>query len=723
MIVLSDRFKASFKVALAMMITYGIAMSMGWEKPFWAGLSVAFCSLATAGESINRGVHRVLGTFLAGVATVAMVALFPQDRWPFLLAMSAFIALCTYRFSGGSRFAFIWFNAGFNVPILAMLGGNIGLNSFDIIILRVQETALGVVVYSLVAVLVWPRQGGAGFKNAVRSVCDAHRQLIGRYLGSISGMPDDGDTERLRTQLTGQLAGLGAQLEGAVYDSDEIRDLHRAWRRCLGELAALNKALEQWRLGFDELRGLDLPRLMPGLAALGAELETRFAAIEAMFAGQPPAQQPRGLELRLDRERLYALSHFQRAAVLLYHDQLLRIEGLTQALFASISDIHDYGHAKVPARTSDPPSPSAVIDPDRLAGTIRQTAALWLTLLMVIYVPAFPNPVGIVALTNAFAMVLSAAPQVPASVLLLPTVLAAAFAGSLYLFVMPHLSAFEGLGAMIFAATFLIGYVFHRPQAALAKSMGLCMLVIIIGAENQQSYNFLYFANWFIGGILFVLALIVAWRFPVSFRAEDRFLAMLNRFLRSAGFLLSPLRADAGGKPSRLSRWRIAFHHHQVATLPHRLRAWGKALPSTALGSTNRDQLQSLLASLQVLSDRMQVLLELRPAVQSGNALSALLADIQGWRIDVQAALEHLLVEPGTVDQSAFRSRLDATLTRIEAHIQQLLGSVDESELKREENKDLYRLLGAHRGLSAALVELARHAGRLDWARLREARF
>lgn len=89
---------------------------------------------------------------------------------------------------------------------------------------------------------------------------------------------------------------------------------------------------------------------------------------------------------------------------------------------------------------------------------------------------------------------------------------------------MPHLSGFGQLGVMIFVATFLIGYVFHRPQAVLAKSMGLCMLVIVVGVENQQSYNFLYFANWFIAGILFVLALMVAWRFPISFRPEDRFI-------------------------------------------------------------------------------------------------------------------------------------------------------------------------------------------------------
>jgi uncharacterized membrane protein YccC len=166
----SEDFRQAVRVALAMVITYGIALSMDWDKPFWAALSVAFCSLATVGDSINRGIQRVLGTLLAGVVALMLVALFPQDRWLFLLSMSAFIALCTYRMNNSPRFFFIWFAAGFTVPILAMVGGTVGANSFEIIILRAQQTTLGVVVYSLVAVLLWPRRG----RGAIRGL-RAHR--------------------------------------------------------------------------------------------------------------------------------------------------------------------------------------------------------------------------------------------------------------------------------------------------------------------------------------------------------------------------------------------------------------------------------------------------------------------------------------------------------------------------------------------------------------------
>ena len=723
MIPLSTRSKEAIKTALAMVITYGIALAMDWDKPFWAGFSVIFCSLATAGESIDRGIQRVVGTLIAGVVTLALLALFPQDRWLFLLSMSAFIALCTYRLSSGSRFFFIWFAAGFTVPILAILGGGLAPSTFDTVILRAEQTVLGVVVYSLVAILLWPRRGGAGFESAVRTLCDAQHQLFGRYLSSMAGAPDDGGAERLRNQITGQLAGLGGKLEGAVYDSDEMRQARHAWRRCIRELSSLNETLDRWRLGFEELEDLDLHRLMPGLNEFGSELETRFAAIDTMIAGQRTEQQPRSLNLRADPDSLSALSHFQRAAALLCRDQLAHIDNLTLRLFETISDIRGYGRAKVPARTSAPMLPPRAIDLDRLAATVRQSAALWLTLLSAIYVPAFPNTVGVVALANAFAMFLSTVPHVQSGVLFLPVLFGSASGGLLYIFLMPHLSGFVELAAMIFAVTFLISYVFHRPQDTVIKLVGLTLVIILIGVDNQQSYNFLYFANWFMAGVLFVLALMVAWRFPISFRPEDRFLAMLGRFFRSADFLVSTSRRDASRKTSWLAQGRRAFHLHEVTVLPQRLRAWGGALPSAALGNTSRDLVQSLLISLQALSYRLQALLEAEPAAQSGSLVRELLEDVRDWRVGVQQAFGRLATDPSTVDQAAFRARVDARLARLEACVEEALDTADEASVSIGERRNLYRLLGAYRGVSEALIEFARQAGAVDWGTLREERF
>ena len=103
--VLSRKAKEAIKTALAMTITYGIALSMDWDKPLWAGLVVAIISLDTIGQSLNKGAMRMAGTLVAAIAALTLLALFIQDRWLFLLALSVWIGFCTYML-GGAKYQY-----------------------------------------------------------------------------------------------------------------------------------------------------------------------------------------------------------------------------------------------------------------------------------------------------------------------------------------------------------------------------------------------------------------------------------------------------------------------------------------------------------------------------------------------------------------------------------------------------------------------------------------
>ena len=89
--VLSVRFKEAIKTALAMAIAIGIALAMDWDKPVWAGFAVALISLSTAGESVNKGAMRILGTLAGAVASLIIIGLFPQDRWAYIALLSIFL--------------------------------------------------------------------------------------------------------------------------------------------------------------------------------------------------------------------------------------------------------------------------------------------------------------------------------------------------------------------------------------------------------------------------------------------------------------------------------------------------------------------------------------------------------------------------------------------------------------------------------------------------------
>src|SRR5262252_1754737 len=118
--VLSDRVKAAIRTALAMVLAYGVALSMDWDNPYWAGFAVAFCSLSTVGESLNKGLLRLTGTLLGSLAALTLIALFPQERWLFLAGMSVFIGFCIFMMFGTSRW-YVWNVAGLSVPLLALV--------------------------------------------------------------------------------------------------------------------------------------------------------------------------------------------------------------------------------------------------------------------------------------------------------------------------------------------------------------------------------------------------------------------------------------------------------------------------------------------------------------------------------------------------------------------------------------------------------------------------
>lgn len=227
--VLSDRAKGGVNTALAMVLAYGVALSMDWQYPYWAGFSVAFCSLSTVGESLNKGLLRLSGTLLGGLAAITLIALFPQDRWMFLICMSVFIGFCTFMMSGTSRWYF-WYLAGLSAPLLALAGGANAPNDFQTVILRTEETTLGILSYSLVWLLIWPSSTREVFEDAVRRLVAIHRQLTARYLTSTIVEPDDAEVEALRREATQVSARLGGLLDGAEIDSYEIGEAHGAWR-------------------------------------------------------------------------------------------------------------------------------------------------------------------------------------------------------------------------------------------------------------------------------------------------------------------------------------------------------------------------------------------------------------------------------------------------------------------------------------------------------------
>jgi hypothetical protein len=161
MLFATPRFRHAFRVALATIIAYWLALSFDWPNPKWAALAVAVVSLPSTAESLKKGWQRLMGTLVGAVVTLVIVSLFPQDRWTFLFCVSAWLSFCTYKM-GDPRESYFWYVSGFVVAIVATNVGSDLRDAFEIAVIRSLETGLGVAVYSVVALLLWPDKEAKG---------------------------------------------------------------------------------------------------------------------------------------------------------------------------------------------------------------------------------------------------------------------------------------------------------------------------------------------------------------------------------------------------------------------------------------------------------------------------------------------------------------------------------------------------------------------------------
>jgi uncharacterized membrane protein YccC len=722
---MSARFQTAFKIALAMTLAYGVALSLDWDNPHWAGFSIAFCSLATVGESLLKGLLRTFGTFAAIFVSLSLLALFPQDRWIFALCVSLWVAFCTWMMHGNSRWYF-WFCAGLGVPVLSMFSGGESLAAFEVVVLRAQETILGTLAFTLVSSFVFPTNSRDAFEDDIKpQVAAIHDAFLAGRAVTISEAPNDAQrgasADTLREASLRQ-AGLLGKLEAAALDSFDVAETRSAWRRGVVALGVLVDALERWRLGLPELEGTEPLSSLTGLSPTMSEVLRRFEATADLLAGHAADGAPRPVTLILDQKRADQMSAFHRAALSQTRSRLLEIERASCDLLVAIADVRGLPTESNPP-VRKPRSSSGLPDPERIAGTLRVVTCFWLAFLTYVYLPDVPSWVVLIATTTAVSMLMMMAPTLRLRDLAKPAFISILFGGSVHILIMPHLTGFGSLGATIFAATFAICWICHTPRQGMGRSLGLAFFAILIQVENPQEYSFTFVANFSVAFLLVLGTLAIGAYFPISFRPERVFVRLIRRYFRSAAELLETLHLDKRRHGFWLERQRRAYHARQLATLPGRLSVWTKALPDAALAAGGRADVQELVISLSMLGDRMRDLMAMRDVEHAESWVREVLDEVRAWRLAIQGVFEQVAEVPEDLALDDLRDRLSARMDQIEAQISGAIERGSTIGASADESENLFRELGGFRGVSEALISVVDRSKMLDWQRLREARF
>ena len=131
-----------------------------------------------------------------------------------------------------------------------------------------------------------------------------------------------------------------------------------------------------------------------------------------------------------------------------------------------------------------------VPDLDHLRSSIFASFALFSGFLMWIYFNP-PGHSGWYYMAGPFAMAVAGTQQMKASILARPIGLASLLCLCAYVFIMPQLSTFVGLGLLIFVAMFVVCYFF----TGIARLCGMIGIINNIAVQNNQTYDFAAMAN------------------------------------------------------------------------------------------------------------------------------------------------------------------------------------------------------------------------------------
>jgi uncharacterized membrane protein YccC len=366
------------------------------------------------------------------------------------------------------------------------------------------------------------------------------------------------------------------------------------------------------------------------------------------------------------------------------------------------------------------------IDPDRLGAAARVVVTLWSAFLLWVYI----NPPGhalFPMMAGIFALIIVMVPPASPSLLFLSWGGGAAFAGVLYIFVMPHLSGFAELAILIFGAFFAIQYLMGAggPRVMVARMFTMVSFLILISIDNQQTYSFADFANNAAWLMLSIAVAVATAYIPPSPRPEKVFLRLLRRFFRHAEFLLSGLAPDGEQEQRFAGRWKTVFYRNDLLEVPRKLAACSRQIDYRAFPDNSHEQVRALVASLYAVVYRLKDLAEAQDCPQAESVRKRLLDDLRGWHEVIEARLRRRADDPTQfIEPSAdVRERLADRLARLEASIEELFAQTGKGELSTADYKNLYRLLGSYRGLSEAAIGYAQLAEGMNWAQWREARF
>jgi hypothetical protein len=313
---LSTRQAIQVGIATSLAIMVGELVSPA--RWYWAVLTafLVFAGTSSRGDVLSRGWQRLIGTIGGVLAGMGLAVLVSGHELLSLLVMfgCAFLALYLVRIS--QTMLALWITA-----VLAVLYGLIGQFSVQTLVLRIEETAVGVAMGMLAAYLILPKRTQEAFGEALDDMVDAGDAALAAATERILGR----EPARPPAQLTQDLHKALSTLRERSKPLDNPLPWRRgrsSYQRTLRVMTAVDHYARSLTQLADHVRE---PGWAPTLQPATACVRTNLNALRQMLHGRQIGQISSAEDL-IDASEAYA-AHTpdpDRRAALLSAARLLR---------------------------------------------------------------------------------------------------------------------------------------------------------------------------------------------------------------------------------------------------------------------------------------------------------------------------------------------------------------------------------------------------------------
>ncbi|WP_306322024.1 MULTISPECIES: FUSC family protein [unclassified Streptomyces] len=178
--------RAAFQVAVGSGLAIVGGEFLSSQRWYWAVLTcwVVFLNTASTGEIVIKGYRRVLGTVLGVLAGVLLAGAVGNHTWvAFVLVL-----LCVFAafFTAPLSYALMSF---FVTAMLGLLYTLLNTYSLDVLVLRIEETALGAACGIIAAVLVLPVRTDSRTDELLATVLERLGDVVAGAVEQLSGGP------------------------------------------------------------------------------------------------------------------------------------------------------------------------------------------------------------------------------------------------------------------------------------------------------------------------------------------------------------------------------------------------------------------------------------------------------------------------------------------------------------------------------------------------------